>query len=164
MKKITVLLTKYSDWTSEMIYRMSGHGYTHASLGLGDEPDTYYSFNFKGFCKETAEKHRSRGVTVSLSYELEVSEQSYAKICQRIQEFQAKREQLHYTRLGAFLCLLRIPFCWKGHYFCSQFVAETLQCTGALTLCRRPVLCRPNDLAQELPGCGRLLKMQTNPI
>ena len=74
MKKVTILLTKYSDWVSQLVYLLCGRGYTHASLGLGDEPDTYYSFNYRGFCTETTEKHRRRGVTVSQSYELSVSE------------------------------------------------------------------------------------------
>lgn len=38
MKTITVLLTKYSDWVSSIVYHMGGHGYTHASLSL-DEAD-----------------------------------------------------------------------------------------------------------------------------
>lgn len=40
MKKITILLTKYSDWISNMVYIMEGGGYTHASLGLEEEEDT----------------------------------------------------------------------------------------------------------------------------
>lgn len=45
MKKITVLLTKYSDWNSSLIFYLTGRKYTHASLGIDG---TYYSFNYKG--------------------------------------------------------------------------------------------------------------------
>ena len=65
MKEITILLTRYSDWISSFVYHVAGHGYTHASLSLGG--GIYYSFNYRGFCEETLEKHRRRGVEQSLS-------------------------------------------------------------------------------------------------
>ena len=34
MKEIRVLLTKYSDWISKMVYRLCGKGYTHASISV----------------------------------------------------------------------------------------------------------------------------------
>lgn len=36
MKEITILLTRYSDWISSFVYHVAGHGYTHASLSLGE--------------------------------------------------------------------------------------------------------------------------------
>ena len=49
MRTITVLLTKYSDWISTFVYYIS-QGYTYASLSLDEDENTYYSFNYCGFC------------------------------------------------------------------------------------------------------------------
>ena len=154
MKKITILLTKYSDFISSFVYHVAGRGYTHASLGLEEEPGVYYSFNYKGFCVETPEKHRRRGVEHSLGCELEISDEAYEALKARIAQFESRREALRYTRVGVFFCLLRLPFRWRDHYFCSQFVAELLQLSGAAALKKRAELYLPNQLYSELrPNC-----------
>ncbi|MBQ8617736.1 MAG: hypothetical protein IJ418_09550 [Clostridia bacterium] len=164
MKTITIVLTKYSDLLSNFIYLMSGGGYTHVSLSLSDEEDLMYSFNFKGFCIENLEKHRRRGVTKSMCYQLQVSEDAYAKLTRSIQHFIDHREEFCYTRLGAILCFLRIPFKWKGHYFCSQFVAEVLTRAGAIRLKMAPSLYLPNHLKNELAYSWQLRNVQYNPV
>ena len=80
MKQICILLTKYSDWISSLVYYIGGQGYTHSSIALGDQPTQFYSFNYRGFCVETLEKHRHRGVKKSLSYQLSVSEETYEEM------------------------------------------------------------------------------------
>lgn len=98
MKEITILLTRYSDWISSFVYHIAGHGYTHASLGLGG--GVYYSFNYRGFCEETLEKHRRRGVEQSLSCVLAVSDQAYQDIQARIKAFQRQRAEYRYPGWG----------------------------------------------------------------
>lgn len=164
MKKITILLTKYSDWISTVVYHIAGHGYTHASLSLEEDSDIYYSFNYRGFCIETVEKHRHRGVKKSLSYQLEVSDQAYENMKTALAKFQRNRDSLSYTRLGVLFCILRIPFRWNRHYFCSQFVAELLLRSGALNLRWPPTLYLPNHFCRELSTSGQLLKIQYNPV
>ena len=73
MRQIYVLLTKYSDWLSAVVCHVSGRGFTHSSISLDEDPDTYYSFNFRGFAVETAEKHRRRGVRDSRCIQLQIS-------------------------------------------------------------------------------------------
>lgn len=162
MKEITVLLTRYSDWMSRFVYRIAGQGYTHASLGLGEE--VYYSFNYRGFCEETLEKHRRRGVEQSLSCVLAVSDEAYQAIQSRIETFQQRRAEYRYTRLGVVCCLLRIPFLWRQHYFCSQFVAEVLKQSAAFPLARHAQLYLPNQLCRELLSSGQLVRLQRNPV
>lgn len=163
MKTVTILLTKYSDWISTCVYCLCGKGYTHASLSL-DDGRTYYSFNYKGFCVETLEKHRRRGVEQSLSYQLNVTEAAWKEIEQQIILFSKGREQYRYTRLGLFLCMLKIPFKRKGYYFCSQFVAELLTNTHALDLNRLPALYLPNDFRYELEKSPQLDRIIINPL
>ncbi len=159
MKQIIVLLTKYSDWISTLIYHVSGRGYTHSSIALEENPGRYYSFNYRGFVIETVDKHRRRGVRKSCCIQLQVSDETYDRIQGRIGEVLAHRQEYSYTRLGVFCCLFRLPFRWKKHYFCSQFVAELLVESGAVSLRKRPCLYFPNEFAElaYLPACRRVL-------
>ena len=154
---VRILLTRHSDWTSKLIYYLTGRRFTHASIALEDTVPYYYSFNFKGFCRETLEKHRRRGVIHSTELELKISEESYQHISRQLQFVQTHSKEYCYTRLGLLCAVLRLPFQWRGHYFCSQFVAELLESSGALVLSRPPFLCLPNHLEDELE-CSLLLK------
>lgn len=161
MKKVTVLLTKYSDKVSSVIYYLTGRTYTHASLGVNG---IYYSFNYKGFCTETIALHRKRGVGKSMLYELNISDEAYKSICKQIQYFQQHRTRFHYSRLGVICCFLRIPFYRKNHYFCSQFVAEVLKRSGALSFKTPAELYLPSHFFRELSENNQVAKIQPNPI
>lgn len=96
------------------------------------------------FCVETIEKHKRRGVSKSIEFELTVSKMAYERIRKRLQHFIDHKEELEYTRLGVLFCLLHVQFCWKNHYFCSQFVAELLENSDEIELQRQAVLYLPN--------------------
>lgn len=161
MKKITILLTKYSDRVSSFIYYLTGRTYTHASLGIDG---TYYSFNYKGFCTETAALHRKRGVGKSILYELNISDKSYQNICNQIRYFELHKERFHYSRLGVVCCFFRIPFHRRNHYFCSQFVAEVLKKSGALTFKAPAELYLPSHFFHDLSENNQVARIQPNPI
>lgn len=59
--------------------------------------------------------------------QLQVSDEAYCRIRDRIQNIAEHRTEYRYTRLGVLFCALRLSFHWKDHYFCSQFVAELLR-------------------------------------
>ena len=160
MRQISILLTKYSDWISTLIYHVGGRGFTHSSIALEEDQDTYYSFDFRGFAVETVEKHRRRGVKNSRCIRLQVSDRAYRAIKQRIRTMLEHRTSYHYTRLGLLCCILHLPFRWNSHYFCSQFVAELLEGSGAAPLKRAPCFYLPNQFATELlelPACRDVL-------
>ena len=52
--------------------------------------------------------------------------------------------------LGLLLCWMHIRWQRRRHYFCSQFVSEVLQKSGALDLPKPSTLMHPSDYA-ELP-------------
>ena len=164
MKTITIFLTKYSDMLSNFIYIMSGGWYTHVSLALNDIDEPMYSFNFKGFCVETIEKHRRRGVTKSMSYRLSVTDNAYDRLKLHIHRFIEHQDEFSYTKFGAIMCFLRIPFKWNGHYFCSQFVAEALKSTDAIALKKPSCLYLPNHLKNELERSKQLKLITYNPV
>lgn len=164
MKTISVLLTKYSDWISSIIYHLSGHDYTHASLSFEEEAETFYSFNYRGFCIETLDKHRRRGVTRSLCYQLEVPDCAYDDMKMRVAEFKNHREEYQYTRIGVLFAFLHIPFRWEKHYICSQFVAELLSSSGAVTLKRYVSVYLPNQFCTEFEQSPQLKRITYNPL
>ena len=163
-KTIKILLTTYSDFISALLYVTGGRGYTHASISVDEKEPCYYSFNYKGFCMETLEKHRHRGVSKSMVYELTVSSEAYEKIKSRLNFFIDHKKEFQYTRLGVLCCLCHIPFFWKNHYFCSQFVAELLNCPEEISLEKQPVLYLPNHFRRELEHCPRLSKICYNVV
>lgn len=164
MKEVTILWTRYSDWISSLVYHLAGSGYTHASLGLEEEQGIYYSFNYRGFCVETLEKHRRRGVRQSMSCVLQVPDEAYQRIRDQLEGFKLHRSEYRYTRLGVTFCLMQIPFLWRKHYFCSQFVAELLKKAEALPLAKRAELYLPNQLWDELTASRQAVRLQRDPV
>ncbi len=157
MKQISILLTRYNDRMSQFVYLISGRNYTHVSIALEEDPDSYYSFNYRGFTRETVEKHRNRGVKYSRCYQLAVTDEAYDKIKQKIDRFQQNRKEYQYNRIGVFLCIIHLPVLKREkYYFCSEFVAELLEDSGAVTLKKKPALYFPNHfvpLLESQPSC-----------
>lgn len=155
MKKIAVLFTEKNDWFSKFLIKICGHKYSHASLSLGYEDNSFYSFNVKGFCTESIPKFQRRGVKRSLLYTLNMEDGAYLKLKNRLEEIKSNPQEMKYSYVGVFLCLLGIPFSWKNHYFCSQFVAEMLDKSHACIMQKKPSLYLPDQLRKELTRqCG----------
>lgn len=106
-KVISVLLTRYDSIFSSFIYWTTGRAYTHASLSLDEADEEFYSFNFKGFCKECPRKHKGR-IRKSTCYRLEISQVCYKRIKDRIDVIERKKGEWSYSRLGVFFCLVHI--------------------------------------------------------
>ena len=147
-KKLYILLTRFPDRGSKWIQALTGCRYTHAAIGLDEDLNKFYSFKLKGFMTEEITRYLrpNREPFACQLYELPVTEQKYASVKQRIEQFIARKADLRYTRLGLVLSLFRIPFKRRNHYFCSQFVAETLQHTQTAKLRKSSSLYLPGDL------------------
>ncbi|WP_326974522.1 hypothetical protein [Caproicibacter sp. BJN0012] len=148
-KYISVLLTKYSDVTSNMLQIMTRGKYTHASLGITE--DEFFSFVTKGFHVERPAKILSRmreDIPCAL-YRLRVSDDVYEELSWKLHQLSDCGQLYKYSRLGLFLCLLHIPHFMERHYFCSRFVAEILQDCEALKLRKPSSLYLPDDFAKE---------------
>ena len=160
---ISILLTKSGDFLSKIIYYLTGRGYTHAAIGIGDSEDAYYSFNIKGFRKEHPKRHKDI-IQESICYQLDVSKEEHEKVATLINEFQEERFTWKYDRLGLILSMLRIPHKRKKHYICSQFVAELLQKSKIMNLSKNASLYLPNKLGQEVRNLLSLNRVVVNPI
>ena len=151
-KKIYILLTQFPGWNSRAIRLWTQFPYTHASVGLEEDLNTFYSFVYKGFIVESITRYNKPGRKPfpCALYALEVSSETYFTARQFIQSFQNNQDQLHYSSLGVVLGMfLRIPLRRKNHYFCSQFVADVLTHCRALRMEKDSTLCFPKDFSRS---------------
>lgn len=165
MKKLYIMLSRFPDRGSKWLQVFTGCYYTHAAIGLGEDLNTFYSFKTRGFMVETISRYLKPGRApfACQVYELPVSERKYASVKATIQRFIAQKTELHYTRLGLVLGLLRIPYRRHCHYFCSQFVAEVLQNSRVTHLRKKCSLYMPGDLRRlsgaRLIFCGNMSEL-----
>lgn len=147
-KKLLIMLTRLRYTGAKLIGFLTQSLYTHASIALEDEPDTFYSFNLRGFNIEHPKGllKKRREPFLCRIYSIEVSERIYQAAKHLIEEFVKDREQYHYSIPGIILALFHIPFTLRRRFFCSHFVAEVLEKSGALHLKKRSCLYMPGDL------------------
>lgn len=88
-------------------------------------------------------------------YELQVPIPVYETIAQRIAQMQHSADAYHYNCLGVLLCKLDFAFQRQYHYFCSQFVADLLQQSGAIEFEKAASLIQPGDFLRlpQLSNC-----------
>lgn len=165
-RKLFVLLTKFPGVRSNAVSLIARSYYNHASIGLEEDTDTFYSFVCKGFIVEKITRYLKpdREPFPCLLYELPVSEEAYQSVKELLLDFVEKREGLRYSWLGVALSILRIPYKQEGRYFCSQFVAEVLGRGRAARLKKDSTLYLPRDFAKlqgvQMRFQGNLLHMK----
>ena len=150
-RKIFVLLTQFPGRGAMALRYWSCCPYTHVSIGLDEDMNTFYSFVFKGFIIEDIDRYNRPGRKPfpCALYSMEVSEETYREVREYIGTFVRKRSRLHYSRIGLALSLAGIPWKIKDGYICSYFVAEILQkCTDA-HLKKHSTLCMPKDFSRS---------------
>ena len=164
MRKVTVLLTGYSDWLSSFICMLS-KGYSHASIAIDDKEEVFYSFNKNGFVIEKPKKYNPKARREnSVCIRMEVPQEVYEKIEEEIQLFIANKEKYKYSQLGLICCLLKIPVKFKNQYICTQFVTELLEKAGAVQLNKKESLYLPANLLDQMKCCYGNMKLVYNAI
>lgn len=146
-RKLFVLLTQFPGFDSKALRWWTQFPYSHVSLGLDEDMNTFYSFVVKGFIVEDISRYNKPGrmpFPCEL-YALEVSEETYQAVKKNMLTFVNNRSKLAYTRLGLILTLINIPWRMKNQYICSHFVAETLQRCAAARLKKDSTLYLPQD-------------------
>lgn len=164
-RKLYVLLTQFPGLDAKAMRCYTRFPYTHASVGLEEDLNTFYSFVNKGFIVEDIARYNKPGRAPfpCALYELEVPQTIYDAVKRMLQNFVKDRSCLRYDTLGLFLSLVRIPNRRQGRYFCSQFVAEVLQRSNAAKLKKNTSLYLPKDLHRlqslKMVFQGDLLRM-----
>lgn len=147
-RRLYVLLTQFPGLDAKAMRCYTRFPYTHASVGLEEDLNTFYSFVTKGFIVEDISRYNKPGRPPfpCALYELEVPQPIYDAVKRMLQNFVKDRTSLRYNTLGLFLSLAKIPNHRRGRYFCSQFVAEVLQRCNAANLKKNTSLYLPKDL------------------
>lgn len=155
MKTIYILLTRSGTLLSNLVYAVTGANYTHASLAFDDELSCLYSSTRKNgytmFPAGPSREYLNRGVfrlrenVPCALYALEVSDEAYARARRQTEHMMAHGRLYRFNVLGLMLCALRIRWKRRRHYFCSQFVSEVLEKSGAMELPKDSTLMHPND-------------------
>lgn len=147
-RKLFILLTRFPGLDARAMMCYTRFPYSHASVGLEEDMDTFYSFVNKGFIEEKLTRYCRPGRTPfpCALYEVKVSQEIYDRAKALLQSFVERKASLRYSTLGLYLSLIHIPARWKDRYFCSQFVAEILQRCKAAKLKKSSTLYLPKDL------------------
>ena len=163
-KQISILLTRLDGHFSNFIYLCTGRRYTHASLRLNEMGDYYCSFNCRGLCIEKPKFFARRNIRRSILFQIDVPADVYENLRLQLEDFLADRARYRYSRLGVFLCLMRIPHRFPNTFFCSQFVAQLLVKAEVIQWERSVSVCTPNHLEQALRRCQSLRSIVANPV
>ena len=160
MKTLYIFLTRSGTLLSNLVYRLTGAQYTHISLAFDENLSTLYSSTRKNgytmFPAGPSREYLNRGVfrlrpeAPCALYALEVSEEAYIRARRRADHMMAHGKLYRFNVLGLVLCAMHIRWQRRRHYFCSQFVSDVLEKSGALELPKASTLMHPSDYA-ELP-------------
>ena len=150
-RRIFVLLTQFPGREARALQWWTRCPYTHVSIGLDEDMNTYYSFVMKGFIVEDIARYNRPGRKPFLCelYALEVTPEAYRQIRAHLDRFVRNRQHLHYTKVGLALSLARIPWRIRNGYICSYFVAEVLHRFTQTRLRRHSCLCMPKDFSRS---------------
>lgn len=129
-RKVYLLLTEFPDKGTKVIKALTGLEYPHASIGLEEDMNTFYSFVTKGFIVEDINRYAKPGrkaIPCQL-YEMHVSEETYLNIKQSLAYFIEFKDMFYYSKKSLVMSILRLPYKRSRFgFFCSQFVAYILQ-------------------------------------
>ena len=155
MKTLYIFLTRSGTLLSNLVYHITGAQYTHVSLAFDPDLTTLYSSTRKNgytmFPAGPSKEYLNRGVfrlredIPCALYALDVTEEAYLRARRRADHMMAHGELYRFNSLGLLLCALHIRWKRRRHYFCSQFVSEVLEQSGALALPKDSTLMHPND-------------------
>ena len=161
MKTLYLFLTRSGTLLSNLVYHLTGAQYTHVSLAFDEDLSTLYSSTRKNgytmFPAGPSREYLNRGVFLQREnipcalYALEVSDEAYARARRRAEHMMNHGHLYRFNSLGLLLCWLHIRWQRRRHYFCSQFVSEVLEKSGAMDLPKDSTLMHPSDYT-TLPG------------
>lgn len=157
MKSVYIVLTDTGTVLTNCIKIFTRKNYNHSSIALDKQLDNVYSFGrekvnnpFKGgFVKENLYQDfflRSRCQV----YHLEMSEEHFERMQEKITEFELNRTDYRYNFIGLIGIALRQEWERENAFFCSQFLAYILQESGRVEFHKPIYLVTSDDLVASL--------------
>lgn len=154
-RELYILLLRTHSLLSRVIHIATKEPYTHVSIGFASDCTQFYSFARRytnlplpaGFVHESIETGmmaKCKDAPCAL-YRMMVPEKSYRAIRRKFKKMLPVQKRFQYSVLGTFLCFFGIAYKRRNKYFCSQFVAETLNEVGVMKLTKSPELYHPVD-------------------
>ncbi len=140
-----------------MLYAVTGANYTHASLAFDEDLSCLYSSTRKNgytmFPAGPSKEYLNRGLfclrenVPCALYALDVRDEAYTRARRRAEHMMDHGQPLPFQLAGAAALRDALHIRWqrRRHYFCSQFVSEVLEQSGALALPKDSTLMHPND-------------------
>lgn len=144
-------MTRYPGYDAKFLSWYMRYPYTHTSVGLEEDMDTFYTFVSKGYLVESITRYDKPGRPSfpCALYEIMVTEEAYEQVKKMVLDYKARKAMLKYSTLGLIFCFLRIPIKRKNHYFCSHFVAEVLGTCKVLELKKKSMLYFAKDVSRH---------------
>jgi len=155
--RIFILLTDTGSNLTKLIKMVTKNPYNHSSIAFDEKLEYTYSFGrlypdnpfIGGFSRERLDTGVFKGAQCQV-LSLEVSENQYEKLKERITKMEMNQEKYKYNFLGLFTALAGVEIPRKHAYFCSQFVAKICQEVGLFPEDLPPFLTTPDDIVQSM--------------
>lgn len=161
MKDVYILLMRSNSYFSRMIKVLTRAKYTHTSIGLDSDCQSLYSFARiypslplpAGFIRENICEGvmAKNGKEPCALFKINVDDDVYSNIASTLESYEKRNDvkRIKYNLLGTLYCFFGVESKKKDKYFCSHFVAEVLEVSGALTLKKPASLYQPMDFARH---------------
>lgn len=132
MKKIYIILTHTGTILSKIIKRYMGDEFSHVSIALDLELDEMYSFGrfhpynpfVAGFVHEKIDDGTFKRFknTKTKIIELEINEEQYLMVKEKIKSIEEKKEKYKFNILGLFAIGFNVKIKAKNSFYCAEFV------------------------------------------
>lgn len=136
MKTVYIVVSNTGSVFTRMIGMYTRQPYNHVSISFDEELKVMYSFGRKlpwnpligGFVEEGVNKgtYARFPKTTAQVLSLNVSDESYGKLREEIDNFVLNKEKYKYNLLGVLGVIIGKEVKRSNAYFCSEFVTNTL--------------------------------------
>lgn len=155
-KTLYILLTDTGSILTKLIKLYTKQRYNHVSLSFDKKLREVYSFGRKnmknpfkgGFVRENTKEGLFKEATCAV-YSISVTEDQLERIQDYIKGIEKDKDEYRYNFLGLFGFLMKKPIKRNHAFFCSQFVASSLQQGGILDSRIEPALLAPSDIQEH---------------
>lgn len=167
MKTLYIMLTKTGSMVSKIVSFFTKTEYTHTSLAFDEAMEELYSSarknGIKMFPAGPTKESLYRGFfgikndIPCVIFALDVDEEVYDKARAEIDYFMEHIDEYKFSAWGIIACRFGIAWERKNKFFCSQFVAEILTRSGAVSFDKPNCLVHPRDY-QKLPRMKKIFE------